>query len=556
MKTPSECMGLLKKKIKKEWKIAFVSAFFLGLLIHLPAWFQDVPNHDGLASVYFDQNMITSGRWFLTVACGLSSYFTLPWLIGLLSLVWLSITAVLLVELLQVARTEWIVIISGLLVSFPALASTYAYIFTADGYMLALLLAVLAVLLTKKYPKGFLAGGICLAFSLGTYQAYLSFCILLCMYALVQEFLDDKPVKNKITSVIKYLGMGIIGAGLYFIILQLLLKMQGKVLDTYQGISDMTAVGKAGLTAVIRSMYEDFVIFICRGNILFNNVFSLFAVLVLGVLLLWAVFHVVRRRRLYKSPFFWGTFILFLLLVPLAANVILYISPQVGYHLLMRYQYVLLLILSVAFISNYGFPAELPIKDAEADAKEHPAENKPEHTSKPLSGNAAVLTQWGLLLGGVVLCFNFAVSMNIGYSNLHKRYEKTYAYCLRLADRIEQTEGYYQGMPVVIMGIVGDENFPPTDVTEAVTGNMIGLCGDYLCYNGQNYKDFFKHYLGITIEIADQETVGGIYNTSSVYQSLDSFPGKDCTRVVDGVLYVKTENQLAPEDWPDTVITE
>lgn len=532
MKTPSECMGLLKKKIKKEWKTAFVSAFFLGLLIHLPAWIQDVPNHDGLASVYFDQNMITSGRWFLTVACGLSSYFTLPWLIGLLSLVWLSITAVLLVELLQVTRTEWIVVISGLLVSFPALASTYAYIFTADGYMLALFLAVLAVLLTKKYPKGFLAGGICLAFSMGTYQAYLSFCILLCMYVLVQEFLEDKPVKNKITVVIKYLGMGIIGAGLYFIILQVLLKVQGKVLDTYQGISDMTAVGGTSLTATLGKMYEDFVIFVCKGNILFNNVFSLLAVLVIGTLLLWTIVCVARKRKLYKSPFFWGTFLVLLLLVPLAANVILYISPQVGYHLLMRYQYVLLLIFSVAFISNYGFEEEFPIK------------------------HSAVWTQWGLLLGGAALCFNFAVSVNIGYSNLWKRYEKTYAYCLRLADRIEQTEGYYQGMPVVIMGIVGDENFPPTDVTEAVTGSMIGLCGDYLCYNGQNYQDFFKHYLGITVEIADQETVGEIYNTSSVYQSLGSFPSADCTRVVDGVLYVKTENRLAPEDWPDTVIFE
>ena len=192
-------MVQLKKMIKKEWKIAAFSAFFLGLLIHLPAWIQDVPNHDGLASVYFDQNMITSGRWFLTIACGISSYFTLPWLIGLLSLLWLSVTAALLVELLEVHRTEWIVVISGLLVSFPALASTYAYVFTADGYMLALMLAVLAVLLTKKYTRGFLAGGICLAFSMGTYQAYLPFCILLCMYVLVQDFLGKGSVKEKIT---------------------------------------------------------------------------------------------------------------------------------------------------------------------------------------------------------------------------------------------------------------------------------------------------------------------------------------------------------------------
>ena len=78
MKTPGEALHVLKTHIKKSWKIAFLSAFLAGLLIHLPVWTMDAPNHDGLASVYFDQNMITSGRWFLTVACGISSYYTLP----------------------------------------------------------------------------------------------------------------------------------------------------------------------------------------------------------------------------------------------------------------------------------------------------------------------------------------------------------------------------------------------------------------------------------------------------------------------------------------------
>ena len=67
----------IKKNIKQSWKLAFVSALVMGLLIHLPVMLSDIPNHDGLDSLYFDQNMITSGRWFLTIACGISSYFTL-----------------------------------------------------------------------------------------------------------------------------------------------------------------------------------------------------------------------------------------------------------------------------------------------------------------------------------------------------------------------------------------------------------------------------------------------------------------------------------------------
>ena len=77
MKTPWELLKESKTKIKTTWRIAFVSALVLGLLIHLPVMLSDIPNHDGLSSMYFDQNMITSGRWFLTVACGFSSYFTI-----------------------------------------------------------------------------------------------------------------------------------------------------------------------------------------------------------------------------------------------------------------------------------------------------------------------------------------------------------------------------------------------------------------------------------------------------------------------------------------------
>lgn len=156
MKTPWELLKESKTKIKTTWRIAFVSALVLGLLIHLPVMLSDIPNHDGLSSMYFDQNMITSGRWFLTVACGFSSYFTIPWVIGLIGLIWLALTAAVLTEVLELTDPVTITVVSGLLVSFPALASTFAYVFTMDGYMLALFLAVLAVLFTAKYPRGYL----------------------------------------------------------------------------------------------------------------------------------------------------------------------------------------------------------------------------------------------------------------------------------------------------------------------------------------------------------------------------------------------------------------
>ena len=253
MLTPAQLFQYLKNKMKRTWLLAFLSTIMIGLLVHLPAMLSDIPNHDGLASMYFDQNMITSGRWFLMVACGFSSFYTIPWLIGLLGIFFLGFSSAALTELLEMDRDWAIVLNSGLLVTFPALASTFAYVFTLDGYMLALFLAVLAVLLTKKYRFGFLGGAVCLAFSLGTYQAYLSFTMVLCLFAVLMLFAGKESLRDKVAGTLRYLLMGVLGGVLYYVILQVLLRLQGKELASYQGINGIASgtaavgEGKSGL---------------------------------------------------------------------------------------------------------------------------------------------------------------------------------------------------------------------------------------------------------------------------------------------------------------------
>ena len=514
MKTPWELLKESKTKIKTTWRIAFVSALVLGLLIHLPVMLSDIPNHDGLSSMYFDQNMITSGRWFLSVACGFSSYFTIPWIIGLIGLLWLALTAVALTELLELADPLVIMAVSGLLVSFPALASTFAYVFTMDGYMMALFLAILAVLFTKKQKKGWLAGAVCLAFSMGIYQAYLPFAILLCVYVILLFFMEEKGWKTKAFYVLRYLGMGVAGAALYYVILQILLKLQGKVLDTYQGINSMEQMGSGmGILTTLKGMYVDFLAFTVHGNVLVNNIFSLAACIILVATVVFLVIRSMIWRKWWKNPAFFVIMILLGISMPLLTNVILLISPNLTYHLLMRYQWVLYLILMTAFADRYT------AEESRTD----------------------VVLQWAALCAAVVLVFDYGISDNIGYSNLEKKYEKTYAYCVRLLDRIEQTEGYYQGIPIALVGVIGYDEFPTTDITGKVTDGMIGLSGDYLIYKGADYQAFMQNYLGATLNFLDPDTVGEIYMTQE-YIDMDTFPGANSTRVVDGILYVKTEN--------------
>lgn len=503
-----------RKKIKREWKLAFLTAFVVGLLIHMPVMLSDIPNHDGLDSMHFDQNMITSGRWFLSVACGFSSYYTIPWVIGLLGLLFLGLAAAALTELLEVRKGWAIAGISGLLVAFPALVSTFAYVFTLDGYMLALLLAVLAVLVTKKYRYGFLPGGLCLAFSLGIYQSYLSFAMLLSVFAILMLAQEQAGLAEKVKRGLRYLYMGLLGAVLYYVILQVLLQIQGKSLDTYQGISGLAAdtASSAGLLQRVLGMYQDFAAFSVKGNVLMNNGLSAAAWVLLACAALAAGIFLAVKRKWWKSPWFFVIMVVTVFAVPVAANIILLISPTVTYHLLMRYQWVLFPIGLIAFVSRHGGESRV--------------------------GTAA---EWGALAAVLVLVFFYGVTDNIGYANLHRRYEKTYAYCVRLLDRIEQTPGYYQGIPIAMIGVVGDEEFPATDITLPVTSGMIGINGDSLLYTGENYRLFIRHYLGATLNILPAEAMTEMYDDPE-YIAMDSFPGPDSVRIIDGVLYIKTEN--------------
>ncbi len=515
-KTPTQFVQHCVGSMKKEYKTAFVAAFLMGLLIHMPALLSDIPNHDGLGSMYFDQNMITSGRWFLTVACGFSSYFTIPWVIGLLGLFCLAWAAVALTALLELKDAVAIVMVSGLLVSFPALASTFAYVFTLDGYMLALLLAVLAVLCTKKCKRGFLGGALCLAFSMGTYQAYLPFAILLCIYEVLLIFAGygqgEKSWRQKLGEALRYLYMGVLGVILYYVILRVLLWVQGKELNTYQGISGMDGgTGRFSVETLLH-LYRDFVSFSVKGNVVFNNVYSLAACLLLLCAAGVVFGRLCLQRKWWKCSAFFVIIALAAVILPVATNVVLLISPEVTYHLLMRYQWVVFLILFFAFVSRFG--------------------------GEDRWGNVA---QWCAIAAVSVLVFNYAVTDNIGYSNLQKRYEKTYAYCVRLLDRIEQTEGYYQGIPIAMVGVVGYNPYPTTDITLSVTSNMIGLNGDTLLYTGENYQVFIQNYLGATLNIMSPEEMEDIY-FSQEYIEMESFPAESSIKIVDGIMYIKTEN--------------
>lgn len=205
--------GLLEvyhNKIKQSWKIAFISTFIIGMLVHIYKFTNTLLNHDALFNFYSDQNILGSGRWFLSIACQFSSYFDLPWLIGLFSILLIAFTAVVIADIFSVENPVMLVLIGGLLVTFPAITQTFFFEFTTDGYMVAMLLAALTVRFSligdKHIHHIFIAMG-CICLCCAIYQAYVSFALVLALCYFIGAVLENsytnkdivRWVRNQIT---------------------------------------------------------------------------------------------------------------------------------------------------------------------------------------------------------------------------------------------------------------------------------------------------------------------------------------------------------------------
>lgn len=510
---PEQVFSIWKQKITKSDCYSFFTVVIVGLLTHMRVFVSDIPNHDGMSSIYFDQNMITSGRWFLRVACGISSDYTLPWLIGVLCVLYLGLTAVLLQRFFRVKHTFTAMLLGAVLVTYPTLASNFAYIFTADGYMMALLLAVFAVFLVERSKLGFLWGAVALGFSMGIYQAYISFTMILAVFAVCRGWFFGSAFKEKLQITWRYIAMGGLGAALYYVMLQILLLVQKTELSGYQGIGEGNS---NSLLQTLVLIYKDFVVHTLRGNIMMQEGVHAFAIIILVAVAALVLLVALYRAGSLKSIWTYLAAGVAVVVLPVCFNAILLISPDVIYHALMRYQWVLIPMFALVILDRHlevGNPARMQ----------------------------AVISWAGIGLAAVI-AFRYTTICNIGYFNLEKKFEKTYSYCLRLLEQMEETPGYYHGMPVAMIGVVGDHYLPSTDLTVGVTDSLIGVNGDYLFYTAENYKAFIAYYFGVNIETVPLEDMVDIIQTPE-YKELSVFPKENSMKVVDGILYIRTENE-------------
>lgn len=498
------------KRIRKEYIIAFFFSFLFGLMVHLFKLTNYLPNHDSMYNFYSDQNMIASGRWFLSIVCGFSSFFDLPWINGLFALFFISLTSVFFVKIFQVNKPIVICIISALMVTFPAITESFCFEFTADGYMFAMLLASLAAYFQIRQGRSFFqiaVSSLLLCFSCGIYQAYISFYIVLiiCWYIWI-VFTEDFSNKVYLRYIVNGFISLVLGLLLYYCIWKVCMFFQGVTPTDYQGIDNLQFLIFSNPLLVIKNAVIALITFVFEKNVfkygitpyaIFNCIFIFSS--------LFIFFISCKKAKIIKNRFKLISVIMCILLLPSSICFWQMVSASVFYSYRM---------LQSIFVL-YGFAIVLCDRYV----------------------NNAFSNVFVILVSGMII--NLSVLANIAYNYLNYEYECSYAEANRLVYAIEEFKREHKEVSKV--ALVGNrEKEVALDQNSEANGAFIftNMIEKSLLLDSVHTENFLKNVLYYDADFADYNERQIIEN-SREYAQMESWFDGGSIEIINNIITIK-----------------
>lgn len=500
-----------REKCKPQWKVAFYATFIIGFLTHIYKFTNTLWNHDCVYNYYGNQDATIYGRWFLSVAAAPGSFFDLPWINGLLSLVYLSLTVVVITELFRLKNKFLIVLCGGLLVTFPSVVTNFYFSYLEDGYMMALFLAALCVYLIRfdvKKKRNLVAGGVLICLVCGIYQADVAFALMLAICYLIQEMLEGK---RTLKECLKWIGSRVLvlsaGLAAYYIIWQICLKVGGVTPVSYRGIS---SVGEDFSLYTILTAFKMIPVYLAKFFIeweVWEYGFTLYGILnmVFLVLLFITAVTAIRKSGLVKRK---GQLVLTLICIPLMPMCIYmwrFTSVYASYHMMMTKSISIIFIFAAILMNRW---------------------------LKPVWS-----TRFGMVL--VVIVFQYAVLANVGYQLMNDSYERSYAIVSEMSQSIHRVMSEDNDSEVDSIAILGKRDVAfrkgvPQDSTPIVNGL---LERDFL-NNEARIWAVLDNYFYLDLDIASDEIHKELEDSEEV-NDMPVWPDEGSVRIVDDVLVIK-----------------
>ena len=501
---PEQVINKIKKSILPQWKVCFLWALIMGFCAHLYKITNWLPNWDGLVFRYDPQNMISMGRWFLSVVCAPSSFYDLPFITGIMAIIFHGLGAVCICKIFEVKKNITAALIGAMTITFPAVTSVMMYSYVADGYALAFLFSCLAAMLITKDKPCYIGSLVLIALSAGIYQAYITVTIMLLLLSLILDVIyKNKDPKNLLIKCLKFMMTGALGLILYYLVMTILLKITGTTLLEYQGMDNAASFIGIDIAGALFSIKESF--FRCFFDFSKGpNVFSVINFIVLILTFVLYLADVIKNKLSIGKILMLSAFVI---LLPVGASVLSFINSGIDYHNLMK----------MGFLVFYLFLI-LQYENSKQNA----------------------LKSWAILGVMVLLIFNQTIIANISYHKLNMAYEKSYGTLIRIADRIEQTEGAEECDRILVLGCLPESEaysaVLPPDMTGTTDGYILRADDEIV---GQSVLcSALNDYCGKTYKFISGEEKSDILKRIDA-DSLNNWPEKNSISVVDNVIVIK-----------------
>ena len=523
----------------RTFRSIMIYTFFCGLVAHGVMFFNKFSWHDDLQHGFELSVGAASrlGRWFraflgyvVNKTFGGGQNPSLPWLHGLLSLLFIALSAYTIIKLLDISESINRFLICGLMVAFPVITSTFAYMFTAPYYFLALFLATLSVYVATKLRNvwGLLLSSLCISCCLGIYQPYFSVALSLFVILIIFRILHNEY--TSMGQIFKqgfyYISICVAGVIEYYATWKIVLHILGEKPSQYQGLDTL---GTSGISSILHGIPRAYKAFFLSYENDYENVYlmrlSWFQKAVIISTILMALYLIIHHFRKNK-----GQSILMALLIallPLCYNIIYVIcafSPDSKIHSLMQYGQTMNYVFFLCGI-EYIFHLQKKATDSSEEKK----------TTQKLQvlRNTIYVTVIFVLS---VFLFGMIYFDNNCYLKAEMVQQQTISDLNVMVSRIKGTEGYDDSMPIcLVMTGEGDSTLWMDNEYSNITIVPYKGIGIYPYHNSRNVKNYLKHWCGFSPKYVNQKK----FQDMGEVQSMPSYPDAGSIKIIKNTVVVR-----------------
>lgn len=519
--------SLINEKIKRNsflLKLSFFSVFLWGLSAHAYMFFSSNFSHDSLSEFYGGNG---SNIWKIQIGRFAIPFYKylfrtdliLPWLIGVLSLIWIALAVFLVIRIFNINSKVLIFLTAGIFatnITVSAITATYMHDLDCD--MFAMMLAVYAVYLWKRYPLGFVYGAAAVAISLSLYQSYISVTIVLIMFVCILELLDNRSFKEVFTKGLKAIAMILMGGGLYYVLLQVVLKLTNITLSTgeYNSLTTALELTPQKIISLTCYAYWD-----CYNRLV--NASSPYPEKVMHIII-WialAFTALIILKELCTKRIAWKEKLLLLVLcglLPLGMNITYILANGINHDLMMFALWLFYLLV-------------LLLTDWKANSA---------HATHSAAGQEiwSGCRVFCMFLICVILYSNVQIA-NVAYLKKDLEQKATLSLWTRIVNSMESCAEYQPGItPVVFIGqsellndvIHGFQNYQ--DLVGTNTSVVVSASEDY------RVRSYFRYVLNNPANISGGELWNAM-RVDSRTSEMPSYPEEGSIALIDDVLVVK-----------------